>query len=84
MKGKNMPYHEQFVPTAHGRIWVRSYGQDNPCAPLLVLHGGPGFLSMPRELCDLADERPVIFYDQLGCVRSDRPAVPLVLIGIEP
>lgn len=70
----NKPYHEQFVPTAHGRIWVGSYGQDESRVPLLVLHGGPGFLSMPREICDLADERPVIFYDQLGCGRSDRPA----------
>ncbi len=54
MKGNNMQCHEQFVTTAHGRIWVGSYGQDKSRAPLLVLHGGPGFLSMPREVCDLA------------------------------
>jgi pimeloyl-ACP methyl ester carboxylesterase len=26
-----------------------------------------------RSIGELADERPVIFYDQLGCGRSDRP-----------
>lgn len=39
-----------------------------------MLHGGPGaahnyLLSMKA----LADERPVIFYDQLGCGKSDAP-----------
>ena len=51
-------------------------GPDRPGLPLLVLHGGPGFLSMPQVVADLADERPVLFYDQLGCGRSDRPADP--------
>lgn len=65
---------EQVITTPHGRLWVKIYGQDKSCTPLLVLHGGPGGLSMPREICDLADKRPVIFYDQLGCGRSDRRA----------
>jgi proline iminopeptidase len=42
--------------------------------PLLLLHGGPGaahFYLLP--LGALADERPVIFYDQLGCGQSDSP-----------
>jgi len=57
-------------------VWYRMVGADNRYArtPLLVVHGGPGiphdYLS-PLEA--LADERPVIFYDQLGCGRSDRP-----------
>ncbi len=74
MQANDMKCHEQSVTTPHGRIWVGSYGRDESRVPLLVLHGGPGFFSMPREVCDLADERPVIFYDQLGCGRSDRPA----------
>ncbi len=74
MKSEDLTLIGKFVATAHGRIWVGSYEQDKSRAPLLVLHGGPGFLSMPREVCDLAEERPVIFYDQLGCGRSDRPA----------
>jgi proline-specific peptidase len=42
--------------------------------PLLVLHGGPGAGSDYLEsLEDLADRRPVVFYDQLGCGRSDQP-----------
>ena len=65
---------ERYIETEYGRIWVGIYGEAQPGIPLLVVHGGPGFLSMPREICDLADRRPVIFYDQLGCGRSDRPA----------
>lgn len=65
---------ERLIDTPQGRIWVGIYGQDMPRIPILVLHGGPGALSMPQEICDLADQRPVIFYDQLGCGRSDRPS----------
>jgi proline iminopeptidase len=42
--------------------------------PLLLLHGGPGaahYYLLP--LGALADERPVIYYDQLGCGKSDCP-----------
>jgi proline iminopeptidase len=60
-----------------GRVWYRVVGADRPGVPLLVLHGGPG---MPHDylesLAALADERPVVFYDQLGCGQSDRPADP--------
>jgi len=41
--------------------------------PLLVGHGGPG---VPSDyLFPLVEilQRPVIFFDQLGCERSDRP-----------
>jgi proline-specific peptidase len=43
--------------------------------PVLVLHGGPGFPhDYLEDLAVLADSgRPVIFYDQIGCGRSDRP-----------
>jgi proline iminopeptidase len=42
--------------------------------PLIVLHGGPGSAHLGMlPLQELADERPVIFYDQLGCGHSDRP-----------
>jgi proline iminopeptidase len=41
--------------------------------PLLVCHGGPGIPS--DYLFPLIGQlrRPVIFFDQLGCGRSDRP-----------
>jgi proline-specific peptidase len=39
-----------------------------------VLHGGPGAGHDYLEpLADLAADRPVVFYDQLGCGRSDKP-----------
>lgn len=44
-------------------------------APLVVLHGGP---QVPSDyLFDLAElrGRPVVFYDQLGCGRSDAPPI---------
>lgn len=58
-----------------GQVWYQITGADQPGIPLLCLHGGPG---MPHDylepLAGLAQARPVIFYDQLGCGRSDRPA----------
>ena len=45
--------------------------------PLLVLHGGPGCGHDYLEpLAALAADRPVVFYDQLGCGRSDQPDDP--------
>jgi proline iminopeptidase len=42
--------------------------------PLLLILGGPGSPSYYLEpLAKLADERPVIFYDQLGSGKSDHP-----------
>ena len=64
----------RLFPTPNGNIWTEARGLGTPGIPLLVLHGGPGFLSMPQVVSDLADERPVLFYDQLGCGRSDRPS----------
>lgn len=61
-----------------GRVWYRIAGEAGQ-TPLLCLHGGPG---MPHDylepLAEMADERPVIFYDQLGCGRSERPQDPSV------
>ena len=45
--------------------------------PLLLLHGGPGAGHDYLEpLAGLAESRAVIFYDQLGCGRSDQPDDP--------
>jgi pimeloyl-ACP methyl ester carboxylesterase len=66
---------EGHVEVPGGRIWYRIAGADRPGTPVLCLHGGPG---MPHDylepLEDLAVNRPVVFYDQLGCGRSGRPA----------
>jgi proline-specific peptidase len=59
-----------------GRVWWRVVGNNNK-TPLLVLHGGPGMGHDYLEpLGRLAHSRPVIFYDQLGCGRSDKPDDP--------
>lgn len=65
---------EGFLETANGKIWYAAYGEHLGKTPLLVLHGGPGFMSMSDGLEALWEERPVYFYDQLGCGRSDRAA----------
>jgi pimeloyl-ACP methyl ester carboxylesterase len=63
---------EGYLERPIGRTWYRVTG-DGGRAPLVALHGGPGsthnyFAPLER----LADERPVVLYDQLGCGRSTR------------
>ena len=64
---------EGLIAVSGGRVWFRTVGT-GPGVPLLTLHGGPG---VPHDylepLARLGDDRPVIFYDQLGCGRSERP-----------
>jgi proline-specific peptidase len=63
---------EGLISVPGGRVWYRSVGKGG--IPLLCLHGGPGFChDYLEELEGLADRRRVVFYDQLGCGRSDRP-----------
>jgi proline iminopeptidase len=64
---------EGHVDVPGGRIWYRIVGSGTR-TPLVLLHGGPGAPSYYlNPLAKLADERPVIFYDQLGAGRSDKP-----------
>lgn len=67
---------EGYIPVIGGRVWYQIIG-DGKGVPLLVLHGGPG---CPHDYLEplhyLSDERQVIFYDQLGCGKSDRPDDP--------
>ena len=61
------------IPFSIGETWYRSVApeHDEGRVPLLCLHGGPGanWLHMkPYE--GLADERGVVFYDQLGAGNS--------------
>ncbi len=70
---------EGFVPFHGFRVWHRTVGAGEAPGrlPLLVLHGGPGLPSDYLEpLAALADGRRVLFYDQLGCGRSDHPYDP--------
>lgn len=58
-----------FIKVEGGNIWYGIMGEgDN--TPLLYLHGGPGGKSN-FNLSEIADERPVIIFDQLGNGRSD-------------
>ena len=65
---------EGFIDVPGGKVWYSVRGRRTHRPDILVLHGGPGaphdYLS-PMEC--LADRRRVIFFDQLGCGRSDRP-----------
>jgi proline iminopeptidase len=61
------------IAVTGGRVWYQIVGTGD-AIPLLTLHGGPGFPhNYLLPLAALADERPIVFYDQLGCGRSDRP-----------
>ncbi len=58
------------VPVQGGRIWYQiiSNKKTQQRPPILILHGGPGvphnYLNVLQKM---ANDRPVIFYDQLGC-----------------
>jgi L-proline amide hydrolase len=64
-----------YVDSGGYRTWYRFVGDLNsPVAPLLALHGGPGSThNYFGPLERLAEERPVVLYDQIGCGKSDRP-----------
>lgn len=59
----------------HHRIFRPMSLSSRQAAPILVLHGGP---SVPSDylypLVDHVPYRSIVFYDQLGCGRSDEPA----------
>ena len=71
-----MTIREGRIAVDSGEIWYRVVG-DGAATPLLTLHGGPGYphpYLLPLDA--LAVERPVIFYDQLGCGNSPCQADP--------
>jgi proline-specific peptidase len=54
------------------QVWYRRVGSGG--IPLLLLHGGPGAGHDYLESLEaLAADRLTVFYDQLGCGRSDQP-----------
>ncbi|MCG1023222.1 proline iminopeptidase-family hydrolase [Sutcliffiella horikoshii] len=65
---------EGFIEVTGGNVWYQKHDSNTDKAPVIVLHGGPGSSHYSLQgLRVLAEERPVIFYDQLGCGKSDRP-----------
>ena len=68
-----MNVQEGLIDVTGGKVWYRIAGSGGS-VPLMVLHGGPGYPHDDLEALDsLSDQRPVVYYDQLGCGRSDRP-----------
>jgi proline-specific peptidase len=65
---------EGHIEVPGGRVWYERLGGGSG-TPVLTLHGGPGaahyYLRPFAER--LAETRPVILYDQLGCGLSEKP-----------
>lgn len=59
-----------YLETPNGKVLIKVFSnkQTSRSIPLIIIHGGPGF---PHDyllnLAALSENRPVIFYDQLGC-----------------
>jgi proline-specific peptidase len=64
-----------YLSVKEHRIYYKIFGVEQTAkSPLLVLHGGPGSAhNYMLGLSALATDRPVVFYDQLGCGLSDHP-----------
>jgi len=66
----NLKSGEGYIEVAGGKVWYKIVGEGDK-TPLLILHGGPGATCYYLEpLTALSKDRPVIFFDQLGCGRS--------------
>jgi proline iminopeptidase len=70
---QNLIQREGFVQVEGGKIWYKIVGEGK-ATPLLLIHGGPGSSSCPGmpAYSKLSNDRPVIFYDQLGTGNSER------------
>jgi L-proline amide hydrolase len=69
----DLPAREGYLPFGGYRTWYRVVGDEEAAGkfPLLCLHGGPGATWHHMEpYQDLAHDRRVICYDQLGCGNS--------------
>jgi proline iminopeptidase len=59
-----------WIDVPGGRVWYKIVDEEHDAKPVLCLHGGPGSThTYLQALEELADPRPVIFYDQLGSNR---------------
>jgi len=70
-----MAAREGYVAFGDYATWYRIAGDlESGAIPLLALHGGPGSThNYFAPLEQLAGDRPVVLYDQIGCGNSDRP-----------
>mgnify|MGYP002654453386 FL=1 len=74
----SVPTSEHRVAVEGGKVWARVNGVIGDGAPpVIIIHGGPGGTHVSfGGLLSLADQRPVILYDQLDSGMSDRPEDP--------
>jgi proline-specific peptidase len=76
----DVPVREGFITSRGYKTWYRIGGGRGETGryPLLCLHGGPGMAHDYLEPLEQVARtgRRVIFYDQLGCGRSDHPHNP--------
>ncbi|CAL65827.1 proline iminopeptidase-family hydrolase [Christiangramia forsetii] len=63
---------EGYIEVTGGKVWYQINGKGDK-TPVLLLHGGPGSSSYGFDpYKKLSNDRPIIFFDQLGSGRSDR------------
>lgn len=61
-----------YIPVDGGQVVYRIYGEDAPGIPVIFLHGGPGGGSNAYfKQYAISENRPVVFYNQLGSAGSD-------------
>jgi proline iminopeptidase len=67
------PVQDGFVPVGGYRLYWKSFGDPGPRGTIVTLHGGPGAThDYLLPFVDLvAHGYRVVFYDQLGCGRSE-------------
>jgi L-proline amide hydrolase len=70
-----VPASEGYADYRGYRTWYRTVGDPaSEATPLLALHGGPGSThNYFAPLEGLANQWPVVLYDQIGCGSSDHP-----------
>jgi proline-specific peptidase len=68
---KKLTEGQGFLQVEGGKIWYNVVGTGNK-TPMLLLHGGPGVPSYYlKPMSALGTDRKIIFFDQLGCGKSD-------------
>lgn len=67
---------ELYIPFKGYQTYVKILNPKGKNHPLVTLHGGPGSthnsLELLSPLAEIGD-RPIIFYDQIGCGLSSKP-----------
>jgi proline iminopeptidase len=73
MKWKNGEYHIFIHSIKH---WIKIEGSEHQTTPLVLLHGGPGgnhYVFERTMGSSLSKKRTVVYYEQRGCGRSEKP-----------